>query len=125
MTIIAGYAAILGFVFVALSLRVIRLRRSGQIALGSGGQPLLRKAIRAHANFAEYVPMALLLIALAESQGVWPSVIHGLALSLLAGRLLHAYGVSQLQENFRYRVSGMVLTFTAIGSASLLLLLKS
>ena len=48
------YAAILGFVFVTISVRTILIRRKLQIAIGDGDQPLLARAARVHANFAEY-----------------------------------------------------------------------
>jgi uncharacterized membrane protein YecN with MAPEG domain len=72
--------------FVWLSFRVIRHRRSARVALGSGGDARLERAIRAHANFAEYVPFAVLLLVLAELGGAWPVLLHGLgALLVVAG----------------------------------------
>lgn len=116
------YAAILGLVFVGLSLRTIMLRRRHRVALGDGNQKPLQRAMRVQANFAEYVPLALLLIYFVESAGGSTLRVHLLCVALLCGRLLHAWGVSQLRENFRYRTAGMVLTFGAIISASLFLL---
>ncbi len=63
------YAAVLALVFVGLSVRTIRLRRRARIAVGDGGDPRLARAMRVHTNFAEYVPLALLLIYFAESAG--------------------------------------------------------
>lgn len=40
----------------------------------------------------------------------------------MIGRLSHAYGVSQLKEDFRFRITGMVLTFTVIAVAAITLL---
>lgn len=122
MTVTPLYAAILGLVFVALSLQTIRLRRRHRVALGDGDQAPLRRAMRVHANFAEYVPLALLLMFFVEHDGGSAIRVHALGIALLAGRLLHAWGVSQLRENFRYRTTGMVLTFSVIISASLFLL---
>ena len=122
MIITPLYAAILGLVFVALSLQTIRLRRRHRVALGDGNQAPLRRAMRVHANFAEYVPLALLLMFFVERCGGSALRIHALGIALLAGRLLHAWGVSQVRENFRYRTIGMVLTFSVIISASLFLL---
>lgn len=122
MIITPLYAAILGLVFVALSLQTIRLRRRHRVALGDGNQAPLRRAMRVHANFAEYVPLALLLMFFVERGGGSALRIHALGIALLAGRLLHAWGVSQVRENFRYRTIGMVLTFSVIISASLFLL---
>lgn len=118
------YAALLGMVFVALSIRTLRLRRRLRIAIGDGDNPLLLRAIRTHANFAEYVPLGLLLIAGCE-QGAAPArFLHALGLLLLTGRLVHAYGVSKEAEVFAYRVAGMTLTFTCYLTAAGYILLK-
>ena len=122
MTVTPLYAALLGLIFVALSLQTIRLRRRHRVALGDGDQAPLRRAMRAHANFAEYVPLALLLMFFVERGGGSALRMHILGIALLDGRLLHAWGVSQVRENFRYRTTGMVLTFSVIISASLFLL---
>ena len=113
------YAAILGFVFVAISVRTILVRRKLQVAIGDGDQPLLARAARVHANFAEYVPLSLILIYFLETYSVSKLWIHLLCITLVIGRVIHAFGVSQAKENYRYRVTGMALTFTAILSASL------
>ena len=117
------YAAILGFVFVTISVRTILIRRKLQIAIGDGDQPLLARAARVHANFAEYVPLSLILIYFLETCSVSKLWIHLLCTTLVIGRVTHALGVSQAKENYRYRVTGMALTFTAILSASLGLLI--
>lgn len=112
------YAAVIGLVFVALSFRTLLLRRRYDIAIGSGGNARLMRARRAHANFAEYVPLCLLLIFLLETQigaSLW---VHVLCVALLGGRLVHAYGVSQVEEKFGFRVAGLVLTLSALISAS-------
>lgn len=122
MTVTPLYAAILGLIFVALSLQTIRLRRRHRVALGDGNQAPLRRAMRVHANFAEYVPLALLLMFFVERGGGSALRMHVLGLALLIGRLLHAWGVSQVKEDLRYRTVGMVLTFGVIISACLFLL---
>lgn len=122
MTVTPLYAALLGLIFVGLCLQTIRLRRRHRVALGDGNQAQLRRAMRVHANFAEYVPLALLLMFFVERGGGSALRIHFLGIALLAGRLLHAWGVSQVRENLRYRTLGMVLTFSVIISACLFLL---
>jgi len=119
------YAALLAFVLIFLSLRVIRTRRTAKVALGDGGDAALLRASRAQANFAEYVPMALVLMGCAELQGAPVLAVHGLGLVLLAGRLVHAYGVSQAEEDYRFRVRGMQLTFLSIVSAAVLILVQA
>jgi hypothetical protein len=106
------YAALLGIVFVLLSVRTLRLRRRLQVAVGDGGNALMLRGMRVHGNFAEYVPLGLLLIAGAEVLSAPAVLVHGLGIVLLVGRLVHAFGVSQEVEVFAYRVSGMALTFT-------------
>jgi uncharacterized membrane protein YecN with MAPEG domain len=118
----AVYAAVLGLLFVALSVRTLRLRRTLRIAVGDGGNPKMLRAMRVHSNFAEYIPFALFLIFLSETQGAHWLLVHALCLALLIGRLAHSYGVSQLDEDYRFRVSGMALTFTPIIVASMYLL---
>jgi uncharacterized membrane protein YecN with MAPEG domain len=109
--------------FVVLSIRIIRLRQSLRVGLGDAGNPQLQRAIRVHANFAEYVPFGLLLIFLVEGQGASTLLVNVLGMGLLLGRLSHAFGVSQTNENLRFRVSGMVITFlTLLTSAAYLLL---
>lgn len=123
MPVVATYTALLAILFVLLSVRTIRLRRRHRTALGDGGHGMLQKAMRAHANFAEYVPLTLLLIWFVERGGRTPVMVHVLGIALIAGRLLHAWGISQAQENFRFRVSGMVLTFTTLLTAAAIILL--
>lgn len=108
------YAALLALLFVALSLRVIRFRRAARISLGDGGDEELQRRTRAHANFAEYVPLTLVLMALAELQGQPGWSIHTVGALLAVGRLAHAYGVSKVPQILRLRVLGTVATIAAM-----------
>ena len=74
--------------------------------------------MRVHSNFAEYVPLALILFYFLEVETDADLWIHVLCVSLIIGRLLHAYGVSQVEENYRFRVAGMILTLGCLISAS-------
>jgi len=124
MLVTPFYAAVLALLFFVLSIRTLRLRRDLQIAIGDSGDDRMLRAMRVHANFAEYVPITLLLIFMLESQGTSVMLIHGWCNCLIVGRLSHAYGVSQSPENFRFRVFGMALTFTAMVGAAISLLLS-
>jgi uncharacterized membrane protein YecN with MAPEG domain len=119
MQITPFYAAILGLLFIRLSVRTLLLRRQLKIAIGDGGNPQMLRAMRVHANFAEYVPLSLLLIAMFEMRGGQFWLVHALCLCLLIGRMSHFYGVSQLSEKLAFRVFGMTMTFTALGGAAL------
>jgi uncharacterized protein len=123
MYITPFYSGIFGLFFVALSVRTLLLRRKFGIAIGSNNQPILERASRVHSNFAEYVPMSLLLVYFLELKmpsNIW---IHFVCIALLVGRISHAYGVSQVQEKFIYRVIGMALTFMVIISTSVRLII--
>ncbi len=114
MHIVSLYASLLALLFVALSVRTIRLRRSEGIAIGDAGNKAMLRAMRVHANFAEYVPLSLLLVCFVEAGGAPAVLVHFLGLCLLLGRTSHAYGVSRVKEDFRFRVSGMAMTFTVL-----------
>jgi len=117
------YVAFFALLLVALSVRTLLLRRQLRVAIGHGNEPKLERAARVHANYCEYVPISLLLIYLLETIAGSNYWIHILCIGLLIGRIVHAYGVSQVSENYRYRTTGMALTFTVIISASVGILL--
>jgi uncharacterized membrane protein YecN with MAPEG domain len=115
------YAGLLALLFVFLATRVIKARRQYHVAIGTSHR-LVERAARAHGNFAEYVPFALLLMALNEINGLPDWTLHVFGTLLVVGRVLHAIGISQEPENFRWRVLGMSLTFvTMLFSAATLL----
>lgn len=117
------YASLLALLFVALSVRTLRLRKTLGIAIGDSGSAAMLRAMRVHSNFAEYVPLCLILISMVELQGAAPLfVVHGLGIALLAGRAAHAYGVSQTRENYAFRTVGMAMTLGTIIVCSGLLL---
>ena len=70
LKITAIYAAILTFVYVKLTLNVISLRRENKVSLGDGDIKELQQAIRSHGNFAEYVPLGLILLACLDRKSV-------------------------------------------------------
>jgi uncharacterized membrane protein YecN with MAPEG domain len=121
-TIVPIYAAIFAVMLVVLSIRVASMRGDVRIAIGDGGNIILRRRIRVQGNFIEYVPMALLLFLFVELQA-WPRwLVHGLCLLLLAARLLHAYGVAQEPEDIRFRATSMATTALLLVIAAVLLL---
>lgn len=108
------YAGLLALLLVWLSLRVITLRRAHKVSFGDGGVPELQIAIRAQGNATEYIPIALILLALLELSGAHMALIHAGGIAVLAGRLVHARGL--LTNRLRFRVLGMQFTiYTLIG----------
>lgn len=107
-------ASVLSLLFVWLSIQVIKRRRQLRVLLGAGGQQELEWAIRAQGNFAEYVPISLILIACAEFNKTDWRILIVFAIFLLSGRVLHAYGFLFARDNLDFRVRGMKLTFGVI-----------
>ena len=118
MKIISFYTSLHLIFYLLLSINTIRARRKTKIALGHNENLLMLRAMRAHSNFAEYVPFSLFAIFLVETHGANPLFVHFLGLSILTGRILHAYGISQEDENFKFRVTGMALTFNSLLSSA-------
>lgn len=118
-------AASLALLLFFLSIRVIQGRLQFLVALGDGGEKLLRKRIRAHANFTEYVPLTLILLALAELARLHHNTLIFAAISLVAGRAIHAFGVSQPREQLWFRRIGLLLNFTSLLTLSGLLIISN
>lgn len=108
----ALYAAVLALILVALSVRVIAVRRRLRIAVGDAGDDTLARRIRAHGNFTEYVPIALILMLSAEIAGAPDWMLHALGATLVAGRVIHAWSLSA--RSIPGRTIGMTLTFIVL-----------
>ncbi len=119
------YAALLGLLLLALAGSVVRLRGKHKVGIGDGGHADLALACRAHANFIEYVPLALILLLLLEYRGVPVWALHGLGSALFLGRVLHAWGLSRSQGTSPGRAIGILLTWISILVSSLWLLVIS
>ncbi|HTT81940.1 MAG TPA: MAPEG family protein [Rhizomicrobium sp.] len=108
------YAALNALILLVLSMRVVQTRARTGVPFGDGGNPAMAAPLRAHANSAEYVPTALILLwALASPLGrsIW--VIHGMGATFTIGRILHAIGLSGSTGPSPLRFAGMVLTWIA------------
>jgi uncharacterized protein len=112
-------ASVLGLFYVWLAIQVIRLRRNHKVSTGEGGHHDLTHAIRAHGNCAEYLPISLILLGLAElNQGeTW--VLAGFAGLIVAGRAFHALAYLGKTAHLPRRILGMKLTFIAINGLAL------
>lgn len=119
--IVSTYAALLALFYIYLSINVIKIRRSTRISLGGGKNVNLERAMRAHGNFIEYVPLALFLIYLLEYQGLASHYCHAFGIVLFISRAFHADAI--VHEKFKMRVIGVILTFSIIILSALLLLL--
>lgn len=111
MMITMLYAGVLGLVLLVLAIRVLMARGQTKTHMGDGGNPLVLRRMRGQANFAEYVPMTLLLMALIETHGAPIWFLHALGGTLLLGRLLHGYAFAFSEHFFIGRFMGTNLTF--------------
>ncbi len=126
--ITAGYLAVLALVYCALAVHVVLLRMSNGAAFGDAGSPELRSAIRAHAHFAEYVPIVALMVAMLEMAGAAPFRVHLLMIALLLSRLMHPLGMraAPLTLQFRiFRTGSMWLTQIVLVASAVTLLLRA
>ena len=108
------FASLLAAIFLKLAFNVIHLRRKNKVPLGTGGFADLEKAIRAHGNFSENVPIALILMGTLELNGApwWLVALFGSTLTI--GRALHALGIYQEPKRFINRIRGMKFTFRTL-----------
>ena len=91
--ITALYAGILGLISIPLAFAAGSKRGKLKVSVGDGGDPELLLAMRRHANFVEFVPLALILVALLELGGVSGTAIHAMGAGLVVARIAHATGL--------------------------------
>jgi uncharacterized membrane protein YecN with MAPEG domain len=114
------YASLLGILLLILSNQVSNHRKRAMVSLGHGDDSMLERAMRTQGNFVEYVPFALLLLMLLEQELSEMWLLHTLGAMLLAGRLLHMYGIHNADSPIAGRFWGTALTWLMILATSLL-----
>lgn len=120
LTVTPIYTALLALSLIPLAIKVIKLRWKLRVSLMDGGHDELKRAIRAHGNFTEYVPITLLLLAFSEINQAPMITLHILGSILILARFLHAYGLHT--SHILCRKSAMYLTFTSLFTGSSLLI---
>jgi uncharacterized protein len=124
-SITAGYLAVLALLYAALAVYVVRLRGNNRAGFGDAGNPRLRGAIRAHANFAEYVPIIALMVGMLEMSGLPGYRVHFLMAALLVARLLHPLGMYGEPGSLQFRIGragGITITLMVMISSAVLVL---
>jgi uncharacterized membrane protein YecN with MAPEG domain len=116
MPILALYAGLLALIFIYLSFNIAMSRKKLLIGVGTGDgeNKAFECAIRVQANFAEYVPIALILMAIFESNHGHYMVAHIAGITLVVARLLHAYGLGKSSGTSVGRFVGILLTWLVI-----------
>lgn len=117
------YAALHALLLVGLSLWIVQRRHAARVGLGDGGDHALSRRIRVQGNFVEYVPLALLLLALLELSGLQAYAVWLLGGVLLLARLLHAFGLGRSAGTSYGRFLGTLLTLLTLVAMAMLGLL--
>ena len=117
MIITLTVAGLCGLVFTVLTLRVSEGRIRSRVSMGDGGDTDLLARVRAHANFAEFVPVCLILMGLIEAnvgRNLW---LGGLGVALVVARVIHPIGMGMPVPNIP-RASGALLTMIVLAALS-------
>lgn len=112
-TVTALYGSLNAILNIALANNVSNLRRKEKVSVGVGESKALQLAVRMHGNNAEFVPLAILMLLLAELCGgasLWLHVAGGL---LLVARVSHAIGLPRPAPNV-FRFGGTAVTWVGI-----------
>ena len=124
LSITAIYAAILALIILALGVNVTMHRVKLRISLGDGGNPQMLRMIRLHANAIDYVPIAVVLMAIYEVNGGWHWALHIVGIALVAGRLIQTAGMWTTDVAGAGRKVGQSLTTLSIAALAVLNLAK-
>lgn len=112
MIVTPFYTGLLALFFFVLSMRVVQVR--GRVSLGDGGDPVVLRRMRGQANFAEYVPLILLMMAFLELRHVGAPWLHVIGATLLVARLLHGVAFTFTSKWWFGRFFGTLLTFVIL-----------
>ncbi|TLM77717.1 MAPEG family protein [Microbulbifer harenosus] len=119
--ITALYAGLCALLVLALAFKVVGFRRGKKVGIGTGGDKEGSILIRAHANAVEYIPLALILMLIAELNGLAPLWLHCLGGALVFARLLHAIGLIGGKGGYHPgRFFGTLLTWLVIATLALI-----
>ena len=116
------FIAIFTLIFIPMSMVVGLYRGKSDIRFLHGGDEQLLRRIRAHGNFAEYVPMAMLAMGAAEISGTPAWVLWLSGLVLLVGRVMHYSNIRGLGWG-PARIGGMMMTMLPMAVLALSTLL--
>jgi uncharacterized membrane protein YecN with MAPEG domain len=120
----ALYAGILALIILALGINVTVYRVKLKVSLGDGGNPQMLRMIRLHGNAIEYLPLALVLMAIYEINGGWHWALHVIGMALVAGRLIQTWAMWATDIPGAGRGTGQSLTWASLGGLALLNLAK-
>lgn len=104
-------AAVAALINIWLGWRVGQVRGSEKVSLGDGGNERVICRMRAHANFTEYTPFVVILIALIELATGSSMLLWAVMAVYMLARVLHALGMDGLP---RGRMIGTIVTMLTL-----------
>ncbi|HET6633244.1 MAG TPA: MAPEG family protein [Rhodanobacteraceae bacterium] len=122
MHVTGFYAALCALIALVLALRVSLQRRTSQVGVGHGGDARLELRMRAFGNFAEYVPLALILLLALELDHTRIWLLHLFGIVLVLARIAHAIGISATGGVSAGRFLGVLGTWAVLLVMALLLI---
>ena len=108
------YAGLSGFWALVLTLRVGLARQREGVLIGYGESEEVLRVVRAHGNNMEYVPLLLLLLALAELSGAPIVLVHAVGVGIVFGRVAHGMGLWRSTGRTLGRLSGALTTLACL-----------
>ena len=115
MPVTAMLAAVTALLLLFLSGQVSRYRLKYRQGLGVNDDRDFEVAVRAQANLVEYAPIALILMAIGELNGVHAQWIYWVGMAFVGGRILHAFGMYNGHGGpHKARMAGILLTWLSI-----------
>jgi len=124
VSITALYAGILALIVIALAINVTVHRVKLRVPLGDGGNAEMRRMIRLHGNAAEYIPLALVLMAIYELNAGSHTALHVIGIALIAGRVLQTWGMWATDQTNIGRQIGQSLTWLSVAALAVVNLSK-
>jgi uncharacterized membrane protein YecN with MAPEG domain len=110
-------------IFCFSSFKIISLRKKEKIVIGTGESEILSRYVAASRNFFEYSIIFIILIFIIEiNQTLNYKITLFFTFIFLTGRVLHFLSLTRIEPksilnkkpNFKFRIFGMLLTFTSI-----------
>lgn len=99
--------ALLAIVNIWIGFRAVQIRARDKILIGDAGNPSMIARMRAHSNFSEYVPLAVILMGLIEMAGGARTGLIVAGGALLIARIAHPLGMDRPAPNV-FRAGGML-----------------
>ena len=106
-------AAAAALINIWLGIRVSQLRIRDKVSIGDAGNNRVACRMRAHANFIEYTPIFLILLAAVEMARGPQTWLWAVAILYILGRLAHPFGMDRPAPN-PFRMVGTIITWAML-----------